>query len=122
MILFDKDKALVSRDIPTILGRIKSSKDEPAALLPKNHNQLVMEAKKIFSEEVRQRQASQQYGLHLTVHQRYVLRELKALYSRADDIDLRGQINILEKAFRFALSIASPKQCFLPMFSTEHIR
>ena len=100
----------MSRDIPTVLGRIKCPKDEPTAVLPKDHNKKVMEAKKIFEGEIRHRNASQQYGLHLTVQQRYVLRELKALYSNTDDTDQRGQINILEKAFKNPLTMAVKRQ------------
>ena len=69
-----------------------------------------MEAKRIFEEEVRHRKASQQYGLHLSVQQRYVLRELKALFSITDDIDQRGQINILENAFKTPLNMAVKRQ------------
>ena len=110
MILFDKNNSVMSRDIPTVLGRIKCPKDEPTAVLPKDHNKKVMEAKKIFEEKIRHRKASQQYGLHLTVQQRYVLRELKALYSNTDDTDQRGQINILEKAFKNPLTMAVKRQ------------
>jgi superfamily II DNA/RNA helicase/HKD family nuclease len=110
MILFDKDRAVVSRDIPTVLGRIKCPREEPSVVLPKDHNKRVMEAKKIFEEEIRHRKASQKYGLHLTVQQRYVLRELKVLYSQTDDTDQRGQINILEKAFKNPLTMAVKRQ------------
>lgn len=110
MILFDEKGDIASKDIPTILGRIKCSMDEPPSVLPKGHNQQVMLAKKAFEEEVRHRMANQQYGLHLTVQQKYVLRELKALYSLSDDVDQRGQINILEKAFKNPITMAVKRQ------------
>lgn len=111
VILFDTEGKVVSRDIPTVISRVKCSKDEPAAVLPKNHNQQVMEARKMFAEEVKHRQASQQYGINLTVQQRYVLRELRALYVHVeDDVDLKGQINILEKAFKLPMTTAVKKQ------------
>jgi hypothetical protein len=109
--LFDSEGKVVSRDIPTVISRIKCSKEEPVAVLPKTHNQQVMLARKIFAEEVKHRQASQQYGLQLTVQQRYVLRELRALYGQVgDDVDLRGQITIIEKAFRLPMTTAVKKQ------------
>jgi hypothetical protein len=61
-------------------------------------------------EEVRQRQASQKYGHNLSVHQRYVLREMKAFFSNTEDADLRGQINILDAAFKKPLTTAIKKQ------------
>ena len=68
-------------------------------------------AQKMFAEEVKHRQASQQYGLQLTVQQRYILRELRALYVQVDDdVDLRGQITIIEKAFKLPMTTAVKKQ------------
>lgn len=111
VMLFDPEGKVLSRDIPTVISRIKCSKGEPAAVLPQMHNQRVMLARKMFAEEVKHRQASQQYGIHLTVQQRYVLRELRALYTHVDeDVDLRGQINILEKAFKLPMTTAVKKQ------------
>ena len=110
MILFDENGDVASKDIPTILGRIKCSMDEPPSVLPKGHNHQVMLAKKAFEEEVRHRMSSQQYGIHLTVQQKYALRELKALYTLTEDVDQRGQINILEKAFKNPITMAVKRQ------------
>lgn len=111
VMLFNSEGEITSRDIPAVLSRIKCSMDEPAAILRQTHNQQVMQALKVFKEEVKHRQASQKYGLQLTVQQRYVLRELRALYALVDDdIDLRGQINILEKAFKLPMTMAVKKQ------------
>ena len=111
VMLFDTEGKIVSRDIPTVISRIKCSKGEPAAVLPQTHNQQVMVARRIFAEEVKHRRASQQYGIYLTVQQRYVLRELRALFTHVDDdVDLRGQITILEKAFKLPMTVAVKKQ------------
>jgi HKD family nuclease len=110
LLLFNQDGIVVSRDLPTILGKIKCAKDEPASVLPKEHNRMVMEARKIFAEEVKHRQASQQYSIHLTVQQRYVLRELRSLYTVLDEADIRGQIGVIEKAFRNPLTTAVKRQ------------
>lgn len=110
LMLFDEEGKTVSRDIPTVLSRIKSPKEEPTAMLPQGHNQAIMAAKRIFEEEVKHRNATQQHGLNLTVQQRYVLRELRALYSTTEDGDIHGQINLLEKAFKNPLTTAIKRQ------------
>ena len=62
----------------------------------------------IFSTEVKHRQAQQQYSLSLTAAQRYVLRELRALYSILEDSeeDLRSQISLLEETFKQPVTAA----------------
>ena len=110
LMVFDENSNIVSRDIPTVLGRINCSKDEPPSVLPKTHNELVMKAKKSFEDEVKHRMASHQYGLHLSVQQKYVLRELKAIYSITDDVDERGRVTLLEKAFKNPITMAVKRQ------------
>ena len=63
---------------------------------------------KTFSTEVTHRRAQQQYSLSLTAAQRYVLRELRALYSTLEESeeDLRSQISVLEGAFKQAIPAA----------------
>jgi hypothetical protein len=80
LFLTEPDGEIRSRDIPLVLGRIKCSRTEPAAVLPNDHNQVVMKVLKIFSDEVRHRRAQLQHGLSLTTSQNYVLRELRAFY------------------------------------------
>jgi hypothetical protein len=77
----DPNGEIISRDIPLVLGRIKCSRTEAAAVLPNDHNQVIMKVLKIFSDEVRHRRAQLQHGLSLTTSQNYVLRELRAFYS-----------------------------------------
>jgi hypothetical protein len=59
-----------------------------------------MDVKHRFDEEVQARRAEREHTLSLTRAQRYVLRELRLLYDQTDDADLRGQIAVLERAFR----------------------
>ena len=59
-----------------------------------------------FTEEVKHRQAEREHTLSLTHGQRYVLRELRVLFGAATDEDVKGQINILEKAFRGPITTA----------------
>jgi hypothetical protein len=59
-----------------------------------------------FTEEVKHRQAEREHTLSLTHGQRYALRELRVLFGAAADEDAKGQINILEKAFRGPITTA----------------
>lgn len=110
LFLTDGDGNIVSRDLPTILNRIKCPKNEPSAMVPKGHNAAVMRIKNIFEQEMKQREAHQQTGLSLTVQQRYVLRELRALFSETDDEDIRAQILLLENAFKNPITVAIKRQ------------
>jgi superfamily II DNA or RNA helicase len=111
--LLDGDGRIKSRDVPKVLGRLKCAKTEPSAQLPREHNQEVMKVLGTFADEVRHRTAQQKFSLSLTVGQTYVLRELRAFYSTLDldnDADLRGQVSILEEAFKQPLSAAIKRQ------------
>ena len=100
LFLIDEQGVVVSRDIPKILGLIKSGPEQQGLPLPEGYNALVMWAKHLFIEEVKHRQAEREHTLSLTHGQRYVLRELRILFEASRDEDIKGQINILEKAFR----------------------
>lgn len=113
LFLYDAEGKIISRDIPRVLSRLKCSKKEPATMLPKDHNQEVMKALAMFSDEVRHRTAQQQFSLSLTVGQTYALRELRAFYATLDPEesgDLRAQIAILEESFKQPLTAAIKKQ------------
>src|SRR5262249_43707135 len=43
-----------------------------------------------------------QHTVSLTHGQRYVLRELRVLFARTEDEDIKAQINVLERAYRGA--------------------
>jgi superfamily II DNA or RNA helicase len=108
----DANGEVTSREIPLVLGRIKCSRSEPTAVLPKDHNQVVMKVLKTFSDEVRHRQAQMQHGLSLTTAQNYVLRELRAFYSQLKeaDTDLKAQVVKLEEAFKRPVTAALRRQ------------
>ena len=74
--------------------------------LPSAHNQAVMRVQRQFVEEVKHRQAEREHTLSLTHGQRYVLRELRVLFGLTGDEDVKGQINLLEKAFRAPITRA----------------
>jgi superfamily II DNA or RNA helicase len=113
LFLYDAEGKIVSRDIPKVLSRLKCSKKEPATMLPKDHNQEIMKALSMFSDEVRHRTAQQQFSLSLTVGQTYALRELRSFHATLDPEeagDLRAQIAILEESFKQPLTAAIKKQ------------
>ncbi len=104
--LVDDAGEVISQDIPRILGLLKCHPDTPAAPLPQGHNQRVMATRQKFAAAVQARRAEQRHAVSLTLGQRYVLRELRALFSQVDDEDLRAQITLFEGAFRAPISEA----------------
>lgn len=106
LFLLNEQGEVVSRDIPSILGTIKCGPDLAGTALPPGYNASVMLVKRLFSEEVKHRQAEREHTLSLTQGQRYVLRELRVLFGATTDEDLKAQINILEKAFRGPVTTA----------------
>jgi superfamily II DNA or RNA helicase len=102
----DENGQVVSRDVPRILGTLKCGPDEKGLALGEGYNKIVMRVKQEFSEEVVHRHAELQHTLSLTQGQRYMLRELRVLFGLADDEDQKGQINILERAFRGTITTA----------------
>jgi len=110
--LTDEEGNIITRDIPSVLGQIKCSKNEPAARVPENHNESVMKMLNAFTAEVKHRKSLQQHGLSLSASQSYVLREMRALYSRLEDkdSDLKAQITTLEEAFKQPVTAAIRRQ------------
>jgi superfamily II DNA/RNA helicase len=102
LFLLDEKGEIVSRDIPKVLGAIKCSPETPTQSLPIDYNAAVMHVKRQFTEEVKHREAEREHTVSLTHGQRYVLRELRILFGRTEDEDMKAQINVLEKAFRAA--------------------
>jgi hypothetical protein len=100
LFLVDEEGEVITREIPRILNLLRCEPGTPSAPLPEGYNELVMDVKARFDEEVQARRAEQQHTVSLTRAQRYVRRELRLLYSQTDDEDLRQQIAALEAAFR----------------------
>jgi late competence protein required for DNA uptake (superfamily II DNA/RNA helicase) len=112
LVLTDLEGNVITRELPAVLGRIKCSITEPAAVMPSGHNHAVMNVLEAFRDEVRHRQAQQQHSLSLTAAQRYTLRELRAYYSQLeeDETDLKSQVVRLEQAFRRPATAATRRQ------------
>jgi len=104
LLLLNDDGTIVSRDVPTVLKTLQCTKDEPALPIDTKHNRLVSQAKASFAHEAWQRQVEQQHTASITTAQRYILRELRALFGQIADVDLQKQIDTLEQAFRRPLT------------------
>jgi superfamily II DNA or RNA helicase len=98
--LLDERGEVASREIPRILRVLKCEPETPAAPLPEGHNRTVMDVKQQFDQDVQARRAERKHTVSLTRAQRYVLRELRALYQGTEEEDLQRQITVLEAAFR----------------------
>jgi hypothetical protein len=110
LFLLDEKGDVVSRDVPKVLGTIKCGPDLQGQPPPAGYNAAVMKVKRIFDEEVKQRESERQHTLSLTLGQRYVMRELSVLFRASEDEDQKGQITILEKAFRNPLTKALQRE------------
>ena len=109
--LVGEDGEILSRDMTRVLGIIKSGRHERAPEeLPAGYNQVIMKVKDVFAEEVKHRSAQRDRSVSLWACQRYVLQHLRILFSQTDDEDLRGQINILEQAFRMTPTAAVKRE------------
>jgi superfamily II DNA/RNA helicase len=110
LFLLDCNGEIVSRDIPRVLGTVKCAPELQGQALSDGYNAAVMRVKRIFDEEVKQRDSERQHSLSLTLGQRYVMRELSILFRASEDEDQKGQITLLEKAFRNALTKALQRE------------
>lgn len=110
LFLLNKNGEVASRDIPRILATIRCAPDEKGEKLPENYNAAVMQLKRLFAEEVKHRQAEREHTLALTHGQKYVLRELRLLFSVNEDEETKARINILERAFRREVASAIKRE------------
>ncbi len=104
LFLLDDKGAVISRDVPKVVGAIKCAPDAKAAPLPEGYNKAVMAIQRKFAEDVRRREAERTYTANLTHGQLYVLRELRILFEATEDEDIKQNVNVLEKAFRGPLT------------------
>ena len=106
LFLVDENGAIQTRETPRVLGTIKCGPEVTGQTLPKGYNQSVMKVKQLFAAEVKNRQAERDYSPSLSQGQRYILRELRVLFSSTDDADIKDQINIIETGFRGTITRA----------------
>ncbi|MFO1520803.1 MAG: C-terminal helicase domain-containing protein [Kiritimatiellia bacterium] len=110
LFLLDEKGGVISRDVPRVVGMVKCAPDAKAAPLPAGYNKSIMEVQRLFAEEVRHREAERTYSASLTHGQLYVLRELRMLFQATDHDDTKQNVNVLEKAFRGALTGAVKRE------------
>ncbi len=108
--LLDEKGAVFSRDIPRVVGTVKCAPDVEAAVLPDGYNKAVMAVQRAFAEEVKHREAERRHNFNLTHGQLYALRELRILFEATQEEEIKGNSNILEKAFRGALTGAVKRE------------
>lgn len=113
LFLLDANGAVVSKDIPRILGAIKCGPELTSQPLPKDYNSAVMRVQRQFAEEVKHRQAERTHTLSLSHGQNYVLRELRVLFAASTDEDQKAMINVLEKSFRGPITRAVNREVVL---------
>lgn len=111
LFILDQSGAVVTRDIPAVLGSLKCGPALPPGILPSDHSARVMALKATFTQEVQHRKTERQHSLSLSHGQKYVLKELRVFGSSLpDDDDRRGAISILERAFRSSALTSAAKR------------
>ena len=110
LFLLDDQSSVVSRDVPRVVGTVKCAPDAKAAKLPDGYNKAVMAVQRTFAEEVKHREAERKHSFNLTHGQLYALRELRILFETSTEEEIKGNANILEKAFRGALTGAVKRE------------
>lgn len=110
LLLLDGEGNTISGDLSDALRSVACGEEESAQPLPEGYNTALMRAKQRFDNEVRQHKAQREYVRSLTRGQRYVLRELQVLFNATKDDDLRGDMTLLEEAFRGVLTTAVTKE------------
>jgi superfamily II DNA/RNA helicase len=113
LFLLDTNGAVVSKDIPRILGAIKCGPESKSQPLPKEYNAAVMRVQRQFAEEVKHRESERTHTLSLSHGQNYVLRELRVLFGSTEDEEQKANINVLEKAFRGPITRAVNREVTL---------
>lgn len=110
LFLLDDRGSVVSRDIPRVVGAVKCTPDAQAVKLPDGYNKEIMVVRRAFAEEVKHREAERKHTFSLTHGQLYGLRELRIFFESTADEEIKGNVNILEKAFRGALTGAVKRE------------
>ena len=113
LFLLDASGAVVSKEVPRILGVIKCGPELKSQPLPQDYNAAVMRVQRQFAEEVKHRQAERSHTLSLSHGQNYILRELRVLFGASTDDDQKAMINVLEKSFRGPITRAVNREVVL---------
>jgi superfamily II DNA/RNA helicase len=104
--LLDPGGKVVSRDLQEGLRAIRCEETEPARDIPREMNRMISGAKSRFDREVEQREAQREHARSLSLGQRYVLDQVRIIYSGTEDERLKHSIEVLERAFRSQVPLA----------------
>ena len=102
----DSSGNVVTRDLQKVLRLLACPPDETTLRIPKELNEHVMKTRRLFAEEVKHRESELEHSVTLGHAQKYVLRELRTLFTASEDESVKGQINLLEQVFRHPLTDA----------------
>ena len=101
--VYDKNGNPLTENLQETLGIIRCDEAEPSRPLPSDYNQLVMKIKSDFEAEVKRRKGLFDIRQRLPRSQKYVLRELKAIYEVEKSLDARNELAKLEEIFSKSL-------------------
>jgi superfamily II DNA/RNA helicase len=110
LIVLDAQGNVQSRDLNDALKAIACNLEERAQPLPEGYNAALMAAKARFDAEAKQREAQREHTASLTQGQRYIIRELRALFNATQDDDAKRDVTILEETFRAPVTVAVRKE------------
>jgi hypothetical protein len=103
----DANGTVVTRDLRRVLSVLACRPEEPSMPIPGELNEHVMRVRRLFAEEVKHRESDYEHSVTLSHAQKFVIRELRVVFGATADEDLKGQINLLEQAFRHRLTEAA---------------
>jgi len=106
LFLLDMEGNIVSRDISEILGKLKFHQTKEIRELPKGYNKHIQRVKQLFAEELKHRFAEKRHSVRLSPAQNYIISELRLMFDKTDNEDLKAQINTFEEVIRKVNRIA----------------
>lgn len=104
--LVDAEGKIINREVTEILAKLKSQIGKPVKPIPKSFYKVINNVKEQFIKEVVERYLEQKHSLSLTLAQKYVLNELKEMYKKTENEDLRAQIDAFNFVFQKVNRIA----------------
>jgi len=110
LFLVDMKGNIITRDISEILGKLKSCQTKKIRDLPKDYNKHIQKIKKLFTEELKHRYAEKRHSVSLSHAQNYIIGELKLMFKKTENENLKAQINTFEEIIRKINRIAVKKE------------
>jgi superfamily II DNA or RNA helicase len=110
LVLLDAAGNVLSRALPRLLGLLRCPRDTPTVEFPEDLTGVLLRAYQQFAQAARERRAELVHLPDLSQGQRYVLRELRAMFASSEDADLRAQAEQFEQVFRLPMPQAVIRQ------------